>query len=295
MRRLTLAMMIAAALVGNGRTAAGQDVLGAARARYVEADYEGTLALLARASAAPGDEPGFDEQHLRVLSLLALGRAEEAERQIARLVAAHPSYTPGDDHSPRVRLAFRSVRDRVLPVRARALYEEGRRAYGDGRFQDAAGALAGAMPIIDALVEEGRAGMADLRVLAAGFLALARERMPADPPSTPLPTGRSMDLAARLSPLVAADRVSTPPVPIDQALPPWPFGLANMRTTFRGAIDVRIDERGLVASASMATPVHPVYDRQLLLAAQQWRYEPARRGGQPVPSLKRVEVVIQPR
>jgi hypothetical protein len=214
---------------------------------------------------------------------------------MARLGTAYPSYTPGDDHSPRVRLAFRTVRDRVLPARARALYEEGRRAYGHGRFQDAQLALADAMPVIDALVEEGRAGMADLRVLAAGFLALARERMPVAPTPAPLLAGGPADVEARLSPLVAADHVSTPPVPIDQALPPWPFGLAGVRTTFKGAIDVRIDERGLVASASMAAPVHPLYDRELLLAAQQWRYEPARRGGRAVASLKRVEVVIQPR
>jgi len=66
-------------------------------------------------------------------------------------------------------------------------------------------------------------------------------------------------------------------------------------TEFRGAVRVRIDAEGRVVSAEMAAPVHPSYDRLLLVAAKAWQYQPARTNGTPVPSEKIVQVVLKPR
>lgn len=88
-----------------------------------------------------------------------------------------------------------------------------------------------------------------------------------------------------------------PPVVVQQLLPPWnpsAFG-TQFQSEFRGAIEVTIDERGIVTSAHIVEPIHPVYDPQLLEAATRWRYEPARRGGEPVVSVKRVDIVLRPR
>jgi hypothetical protein len=45
----------------------------------------------------------------------------------------------------------------------------------------------------------------------------------------------------------------------------------------------------------MIEPIHPAYDPELVEAAKAWRYDPARRDGQPVVSIKRVDVVLRPR
>jgi hypothetical protein len=64
---------------------------------------------------------------------------------------------------------------------------------------------------------------------------------------------------------------------------------------FRGAIEVTIDEAGAVTAARTIERIHPFYDPLLLEAAKGWRYEPARLDGQPVVSVKRVDVVLRPR
>ena len=93
------------------------------------------------------------------------------------------------------------------------------------------------------------------------------------------------------------DDTATPPVIIQQTLPPWNpawFG-SQYQSEFRGAVEVTIDEKGVVTAARIVEPVHPAYDPQLLDAATRWRYQPARRGNQAVVSVKRVDVVLRPR
>jgi TonB family protein len=109
-------------------------------------------------------------------------------------------------------------------------------------------------------------------------------------------------LAARATvsepvPAVAAgiDEPSSEPVTIRQDLPPWTYIIGGPEATFRGAIDVRIDEQGRVVEAVIAAPVHPLYDDELRQAARRWRYEPARRGGRAVAAHKRVEVELRAR
>lgn len=273
--------------------AQGPLALDLVRQQYASADYDGVLAVLATTPTAPRDVVEADR--LRAFSLLALGQVSDADVVIARLVLAEPRWLPGDDHSPRVRAAFRTVRERVLPVEARRLYDEGRAAYERRSYADAARRLGEALPLIEALALDGRAEMEDLRILANGFLTLSRERMPAAAP-TP---ARLVEGVRRLAPAAElatpVETAATEAVPIRQDLPPWRLGLGGPGAVFRGAIAVSIDEDGRVVDAQIAVPVHPGYDPELVRAAMNWRYEPARRGGQAVRTRRRVEVELRSR
>lgn len=274
---------------------AGQSplVLDLVRQRYASADYDGALAVLAATAPAPRD--AVEADRLRAFSLLALGQVSDADAVIARIVTAEPRWLPGDDHSPRVRAAFRAVRDRVLPIEARRRYDQGRAAFERRAFADAADRLGEALPIMEALALDGRAEMEDLRILTNGFLALSREMTPkAEPVPARLTVGvRGPVHAAEL--VAPIESAVTEAVPLRQDLPPWRLGLGGPGAVFRGAIAVSIDEDGQVVDAQIAVPVHPGYDPELIRAARNWRYEPARRGGQAVRTRRRVEVELRSR
>jgi len=61
-----------------------------------------------------------------------------------------------------------------------------------------------------------------------------------------------------------------------------------------GAIEVVIDEKGFVVQATMRASVLPSYDRQVVSAAQNWRYRPAMVNGTPVKFRKMVQVAVTP-
>ena len=90
-------------------------------------------------------------------------------------------------------------------------------------------------------------------------------------------------------------RTSRLPVPVKQDLPVWVPPDQASRREFRGAIRVFISDAGRVTGAELASPIHPAYDRQLLLAAKAWAYQPALRNGVPIASEKVIEVVLKPR
>ena len=80
-----------------------------------------------------------------------------------------------------------------------------------------------------------------------------------------------------------------------QDLPVWVPTDQATRREFRGAIRVYITETGAVTRAELSQVVHPAYDRQLLLAAKTWAYQPAMKDGVPIASEKVIEVVLKPR
>jgi len=86
-------------------------------------------------------------------------------------------------------------------------------------------------------------------------------------------------------------------IPIRQDMPPWkpPAAADRFTSGFSGVIEVDIDETGAVTAARIVDPSYPAYDALLLEAARAWRYEPARRNGQPAKSTRRVGVVLAPR
>ena len=143
--------------------------------------------------------------------------------------------------------------------------------------------------MIDGSGPETREALDELRFLAAGFLDLSRALTPTKPESTPAASASSA-AAASGTPLDIA-----PPVAIRQVMPPWVPPDTARQSIFTGAIRVSISTSGRVEAAEIIRPVHPVYDRALLQAARAWEYQPARRGGVPIPSEQVVEVQLKPK
>jgi hypothetical protein len=92
-----------------------------------------------------------------------------------------------------------------------------------------------------------------------------------------------------------SDTDVTPPVVIDQQLPPWSFAKNLPERAFTGTVELVIDDKGAVESVRLLDPVWPPYDAELLIVATKWRYQPARKAGKPV-RFKRVLVIkVDPR
>jgi TonB family protein len=89
----------------------------------------------------------------------------------------------------------------------------------------------------------------------------------------------------------SADSNVVPPVILRQQVPSYP---GNVLKPMVGAIEVVIDENGNVAQAMMRASVAPNYDRQVVSAAQNWRYRPATINGAPVKYRKLVQVIVAP-
>ena len=157
--------------------ASAQDDLSAALTLYRDADYVSALEL---ATAHAGGD-SIEADRIGALCLLALGRADEAEILIERVVVARPNYEPAAEESPRVRSTFRAVRMRVLPAKARQGYEQGRAAFEYRRFAEAAATFQQTLPLLEILALEGRRDMEDLRLLASDFLSLSRLLTPPPP------------------------------------------------------------------------------------------------------------------
>jgi hypothetical protein len=252
---------------------------------YAAAAYEDALAVVTRPEGA-NVRPELEQY--RVFCLIALGRTSEAERIVEDLIRTNPRYRPdASEASPRIQELFSKVRRRVGPALVKTMYVDAKAAL-DRKDRDAA--IAGfedMLKVTDDPDVKDDATVAELRLLGAGFLDLSRA-LPDKPPVQAAP------VSATPPPIVRP--VVTPPVAVRENLPAWvPTDTASRLTEFRGAVRVRIDAEGRVVSAEMAAPVHPSYDRLLLVAAKAWQYQPARTNGTPVPSEKIVQVVLKPR
>jgi TonB family protein len=87
-----------------------------------------------------------------------------------------------------------------------------------------------------------------------------------------------------------------PPKIKSKANPEWP---ANLRLRFQELspiiVEAVITETGDVADPCISSFVHPELDLLVLAAIRQWKYEPARRNGKPVPVFLTVTVLLEPR
>lgn len=301
MKRLVL-MSWAAALVSAAAAtgAAAQDPVKTVRDLYAAAAYEDALAA---ANRVQGARPHAVEQY-RVYSLTALGRHEEAQKAMEALVRADPAYQLDPAETPpRVQDAFSKVQQRLLPVVTRELYQEARAAL-DRKDRD--GAIAQFEKLLAIIDGAGPAtpAMGELRVLADGFLDLSRALPAGEPvaagtadeeaPGSPAAPARD-DAVTAAAPPRAVGIPETRPVAIEQDIPAWvPNDTLSRRSTFSGAVLVRIGTDGRVDAAEIARPVHPTYDGALLRAARQWRYQPATRNGLPVASELTVEITLRP-
>ncbi|HMB80996.1 MAG TPA: hypothetical protein VKI43_13055, partial [Vicinamibacterales bacterium] len=136
---------LVAAFVLSAAGAGAQDAdLSAARDLYASAAYDDALTLLNRLRSAdhPASQSRAIEQY-RAFCLLALGRSADAEQAIEAVVAAEPSFQPGEsDASPRIRSAFTSVRRRMLPSIIQARYAQAKASFDRKEFAAAADGFA---------------------------------------------------------------------------------------------------------------------------------------------------------
>jgi TonB family protein len=289
--------MAAVSWLAAGTVTAGQDTLARAKDLYAQAAYDEALVVLARLhSSASGDE-ATEVAGYQVFCLLALGRADEAQRAIEALVKADPLYRPSEaTASPRTRAIFDEVRRGLLPRIAQELYDQAKAAFDRNEAQLAVTHFDRVLLLLNEPGLTESPGMADLRRLATGFrdlsLAAATTASPSaasaedpDPvPAVPPPPTYSSD-----------DAGVVPPVSISRSTPPWhPRNTMEARREFQGVLEVVIDEKGDVVSAVLGKSVHPSYDEALLKTAREWKFRPATKDGVPVRYRTSVEIRLRP-
>ncbi len=272
-------------------SAAAQDALTTARELYASAAYEEALTALARVTPDVKAKAGVEVDRYRALCLIALGKAQDAERAIESIVAADPFFQLASaDAAPRVRTAFSTVRRRMLPTVARKMYADAKAAFDRKAYPEAVQLLDKTVRVIDLIDTPNRADLADLRLLASGFLVLSHAAVnpPPQPPLEAEPT--RLEVRTVSEPVLP----STDLVVLKQDLPPLPASLAaSGKSEYRGIIEVDIDETGRVTGARMVQAVHAFYDPLVIRATRDWRYEAPRVFGKPIPSRKRVAIVLR--
>jgi hypothetical protein len=291
-RAIAASILLGAMLGGRDRLVA-QDSLTMARDLYASAAYEDALAVLNRLRNGDhsADEGRAIEQY-RAFCLLALGRADEAERAIEAVVAAQPSYHPSESEiSPRLRALFADVRRRMLPTIIQDRYARAKAAYDHKEY---AGAAKGFKVTLEMIADPdlGAAGnqppLSDLRTLAQGFYELSAKAAAPPPPPPPQPAPVTQSFVR----IYSADDVNVvPPIALRQVFPPFP---ARLVPAGQGVVEVVVDETGIVESTSLRQPVNPQYDAIVLGAAKTWLYKPASLDGVPVKYRKMIQVVLRP-
>jgi protein TonB len=298
MKAYIVAALVAGTVLAAAPAGAQDADISAARDLYASAAYDDALTMLNRLRSAehPASQSRAIEQY-RAFCLLALGRAADAEQAIEAVVAAEPSFQPGEtDASPRIRSAFTTVRRRMLPSIIQQKYAQAKVAYDRKDFAAAADGFAQVLAALadrDVAVEAKQPPLSDLRTLAGGFQELAAKAAAPPPPPLPAP----VVAAAAPPPPPAAPRIYTggetgivPPVVVNQALPPFPGQVIIPRN---GKLEVIIDESGAVESAVMTGSVNQNYDAMVLTATKAWRYRPATLNGLPVKFRKTVQITIK--
>jgi tetratricopeptide (TPR) repeat protein len=286
--------------------AAADNTLATARDLYAAAAYEDALVILNQLSEGthgPDEERAI--QQYRAFCLLALGRTADAEQAIAAVVAVQPRYQPGEaEVSPRVRATFAEVRRRVLPTVIQQQYAVAKSSYDRKNYAEAAERFSYVLDVLnepDVRPVAAQPPLSDLKVLAQGFRDLAVTAAtppPAPPKPEPPPPTAPVAAAAPESAVPAAPRIYSssdrgivPPITVRQMLPPFP-STAALPKQAQGVIEVVIDETGAVEQALMRVPLNAAYDRQAVLAAKSWLYQPAMLNGKPVKFRKAVQVNV---
>ena len=296
--RALVIVTIAALVLLQPAPGSAQDALTQAKALYASADYDQALKLL---EGARGDR---DSYYYRALCLIALGRNDAAQTQIESLVTVDPLFVPpAGENSPRVTATFTDTRRRLLPQLARKTFNEARQLFQSGDRTRAREQFKLTMQMLDdSLIDEG-ADLADLRLVASGFLDLVETEKPEAAAAAAAAASPAAATPIAPPPAIAGGSAAVPravagtatlPLTIEQTLPPWrPDGIAARRS-YVGSVQVSIDAEGRVTSARMARPVHASYDPLVLAAARKWLYKPATLNGVPVASEKTVEIELRP-
>ena len=298
---LFVALLLFGTLSGNAAAQnSGGQAISAARDLYASARYDEALAVLNEirpVESSRPDERKTIEQY-RSLCLLALGRGGEAEAAIAAVVTMDPFYRPSEaEASPRVRSTFAEVRHRLLPGLASARYTDAKQAYDRKQFSAAAVGFRELVVLLDDPQMSGR--LADLRTLAAGFVEIATAAAAPPPAPAPVPKQEAPAPSASVPASPAAPAIYTadvagivPPVTIRQDVPAVPAAITGVMMRRQGLVELVIDEKGRIISVALRTSLHPRYDSLLVNAAKDWKYEPARLNGVPVPYRKLLQISV---
>jgi TonB family protein len=308
MKKWAISAAIVMAMTGGVARAA--DDLAIARELYASAAYEEALAALnrVRAAGAPATDAFAVEQY-RAFCLLALGRGSEAQSSIEALVVADPLYQPSSEVSPRVRTAFSDVRRRLLPSIIPQQYAKAKAAFDRKDYVAAAAGFGQVLRVMadpEVLGLAGQPPLSDLRTLATGFQELSTKAIPPPPLAvapTPVPTAMAVPTPTpALTPAPAVSAAAQPriytvadtrvltPAAIRQDLPPYTGRLSDAST---GALEIVVNERGQVESATIRESVSPAYDRLAVDAARSWRFKPAMLDGVPVKYRKLISITIK--
>ena len=270
---------------------AQQDVIARVKDYYANASYEEALQTLRSASPSAPTAGVTDAAAYQVFCLVALGREQEATDAIAAIVRVDPLYHPTEtDVSPRIRSFFENVRKPLLPGIVRQLYAGAK----DRLERKEAGEAKKDLDRVIALLDEMKASedqdLADLRTLALGFrdlsvIAAAREAAPPPPPIVAAPVVQPVVPPAPKDPVIYSptDTGVAMPVVVSRSLPPWrTLSQVERLQTFRGQLELVIDESGKVLSTKMLKGLRPDYDPALMKAAASWTFRPATKDGRPV-------------
>jgi TonB family protein len=276
--------------------AAAQTDLTEAKTQYEEAAYEEALTTLTKASVStPADRVQLEQY--RALCLIALGRLAEAERAVATMVEADPTYVPPSSvASPRVLAMIADIRRKELPAVSRRVLDAGRAAFEAKNTAQAQRQFDLLLKLLDDPALEGRPEREDLRALAKGYSTLLTA--PPPPPTRPAaPATPTEKPGASASPSPAPSGGGfTPAVVIQEALPVWtPPNPTIAKREFVGAVKVRIGTDGRVKDVTIDQPSHPAYDANLMRVARTWLYKPASQNGTPVESERVIAVRLRPR
>ena len=293
--------LVAALLLATAALHGQTNDLSAARDLYASAAYDEALTMLNRLrSTNPSPSDGRAIEQYRAFCLLALGRAADAEQAIEAVVAAEPSYQPGQSEvSPRIRAMFSDVRKRMLPSIIQQRYAQAKSAYDRKEWPTAASGFSQVLVMMadsDVGLAATKPPLSDIRTLAVGFEELAAKN--AAPPPPPPVIAPTPIVAAAPPPTPMAPRVYTaedtgvvPPMAINQTLPSF-RGLSPVQRI--GRIEIVIDETGAVETAFMTASVTATYDKMAVAAARNWHYTPATVNGQPVKFRKVVQITVKP-
>jgi len=277
---------------------ADDDPLTTAKSLYQSASYQDALAAL---SNLPNGTNLDEADKYRALCFLGLNRAQDAEHALEQLVTRKPLFTLDPYESPKLVATFKDVRAKVLPSVAKTLYVAAKASYDGGKFAAASMQFNDLLNVLALPEMADQSSLADLKILADGFAKLSSQQLKAQQADLPKPAAERPRVEAAESKLVVNtqrifsvdDTNVTGPVTVAQTMPNWSPAPTDPRT-FSGAIEIVIDEKGAVASATITQSVTPLYDRALLAAAKRWQFRPALLSGQPVKYRKVVGVVLRP-
>ena len=284
--RVTIATVILLTVVCHHRALADDQLL-QVKQLYDAADYDAAILLIDGVSGAATGQLGALREY-RALSLLALNRTPEAEREIGTLLEVDPLYAPAATAPPRWKSVVDRVRARVWPGIIRSHYGSAKQRFESRDFIAASTEFEALRTLLASARKEGLEGLDDLMTLTDGFLQLSRAELPS----------ASAPPIVEAAPAVPIAEITPPPVvkpavAIKRDFPAWnrPPGIPAWQIP-AGRIAVMIGADGSVTSVRIIDSVHPTYDSVLTAAAKKWRFEPATTNGQPIASEVEVAVTL---